>query len=292
MITFHLWQALIIRPETHPVFTRLIAPRPNAKPEKKPPGLKGSIGAGIGVGILMGLNGGFFGALLASVGAAVSFFVPLFANAACLYWINHIGAYLTRSRAGGMFDLLALMPPGGLGLHWLISRSYLHKAYMLQGFFFALNTIEIASLIMVLTGVIASYIITPNFIELPSLIQVIGSSALFYIDALQSVILALLLTIFISTWSPNRIEASLYESAAFLALQVAIYAVGGWVGYSFLPDLVSDLGLDGWLMDILLSLVRFALICGAREAVITLLWRELLERFGASADDMLPAPAG
>lgn len=271
MLTWKLWYALQRPPMRNPLFRRAyIAP-------EQP--IAWYIGLAQWIGILFAL--------------------PIIAFTAMIYgigWSVGIGNLIGKERAQGTFDLISLCPSGPLGMSWAIATGYLYHHQTFQNIIQRANlhlrvvtvAVLLAAMDVVLQTMQAQFI--DNFTRTP-LILLLGFRfvtllAALYIDHLQSLALTLLVGMTAPTMTENRMQAQLYAFAIYLGAQIGSYLLMFVIGFSLVPGLFNLLRLDGWLVELIVLLVRLGVLVGSRELFITLLWNTLSEQINADRKEV------
>jgi hypothetical protein len=106
--------------------------------------------------------------------------------------------------------------------------------------------------------------------------------AAFYLDFVQSLVLAVLLAMLIPTLTQGRFEAPFFTLAGFMGLQLCAYVATLLAGFRFIPPLLSKLSLPSEMADWLLLAGMVGVLFGIREGMIWLAWRQLAAQLNVS----------
>lgn len=298
MMTWQLWRALRSPAAQHPLYRRITVNQPVAFRYRRYwlwllLGLAGLLWFMIGSDIGGEPVFGFIGSVLP--------FIMLMNNLAGLSWATAISSRIAESREQGTFEVFAMLPMGIFGSGWIIGSATLYRKREFENQIGVVRLVTLLSLVALAALMIYSVyaLIAPPEVPKRSLfssewyiIETAALIVLFILDSLQTVVLAVLIGLNAATMGRGRADSVLLSTSSFLLAQVGIYLLGVGIGFGLLPALFDDLGWRGWLAQIVLVVLRLAVLCGLREALIVLLWRALLNRFNAAADDIATASAG
>ncbi len=232
---------------------------------------------------------------------------PLFLVAACatiLFVLNGTGysaiwavqtsGVIAREREFGTYDLHCLSPEGALGVNWALCTGFLHRGQQLEQVHGLIRSILTIGL--VIAGIMAMVLVT-NIVRTPDnslasegiqntsamLVNVLALIAIIYIDHIQSVVLGILVSIFVPTYSRGHIDAQLATFGLFLFLQITTYLLFWLVGLVLLPALYQ--GTDGIIAQVSLACLQVGSFYTIREGIITYLWRLLARRLDIPASE-------
>ena len=254
MLTFRLWRALKRPPTRNPLFRRAYI-----RPEEPAPWYVGCV-----------------------QWAGVLIFLPIIALAGLIYgfgWSVGIAGLLCRERENRRFDLLALTPPGPLGMSWAAALGYLthHRTFrninqtgnlLVRAVFMALF-ISGAGLLFTLSGLMS----TPLLITFA--LYTVTLCVALLVDQAQSLVAAVLVGILAADAAGSRLGAQLYAFALYAGLQLVTYVLTFALGFTLFPTITDVTGRHDLLANIALVGFRLALFAGSRELLIWLLWRRL-----------------
>lgn len=297
MITWHLWQTLRQPPTAHPLFLRLT--------EGITPGAARLarwqwFALISGIVLVLVVFADVFAAdqeardtLRLGLGQSVLIALPLIYNIIAFGWTQTIANTISGEQERGSFDLLALLPFGGLGAAWTIASANTHRSHRFNQLYLIVRVVMTVIIVTVIVGAVAGLVNRPDP-NLPAppppltntTVFALGVVLVFSIDYIQTVVLAALSGVWTGLQSPTRADASLLSMVAYLLVQIPIYGVVALVGYTFLPGIFGDLGWTGWLADVGLVLLRLALLGGFRELIVILLWQQVTQQFDNEVDNL------
>ena len=275
-MTLKLWRALNNPPATHPIFVRtVLLPRD---------GKRQSISS---VRILIG----FIVSMSEFMPTLLIFLMPiLLAGCGLVYGLDcaiRVSQVITFERKNNTYELLALCPQGALAVCWVMCTSSLYQ----QEYFRRLHEIVRTSvqIALVVIGVLlvlvlcfsSSLIVSSSRMVLPILIPLANFGAvaiLIYSEYVQSTVIGCLIGLVIPTFTNTTLEPFFYAPVIFLLIKIGTYATSVVVGFNLLDGIYQQLGLQSSLTDILLSLMRLAVIVGIQDGIIRLLWWIVLRR--------------
>jgi hypothetical protein len=218
--------------------------------------------------------------------------VPLLVNLRAFGWSLDAADAVAAERDTSTWDLLRVLPQGGLRSGWIATCGRLHR----HGLFDALTRlIQIALFIgggMVATiTLVAVVAFEPGrFRLMPAeqqpaafMIASVAGIALLYADFTQTVVLSAVTGLYAGVHAHNRADARAFAASLFAVTQAAIYLLTALFGLLLVPSLFARLGWTGMLPLVALLLIRFALLCGSREIVLLALWRRLTAQLGGES---------
>lgn len=197
-----------------------------------------------------------------------------------------IARVIFREQDKGRYDLLALTPPGVLGVHWaIVTRSlrddpvlrwlrwlpsgfYLMVGFLVAGVLFGL----MASAILWIWGEMSR----PGLVAVLNAALALTALIALYSDYIQSVVMGVVTGILLPTFARRQSEnaAFVLAAAGYFGFQLVYYAllipVGLWlIRYLIIPGVLRDDPLPALLLTLLVTTLSFAL----RELVLRRLWR-------------------
>jgi len=90
----------------------------------------------------------------------------------------------------------------------------------------------------------------------------------FYVDYIQSAVLASLTGMLVSTYIFSQLDARLYGGMVFLTIQISTYVITLVAGIVVAPMLFNGAGITGLLADMGVPVIALAVFCCAREGII------------------------
>jgi hypothetical protein len=207
--------------------------------------------------------------------------------------VSRAADMVAREYENDRFDLLAVTPPGGLGLSWARVRSFLHGELTLK----TLDRLRYWALAVVL--VIALF--TTATLLVPALqrddaaaLTEAGNWLLFYVflmpmmyfDYIYAAVSGSLISILVPTlYSP---DARVIAIIAAVVLHISGYLVAALTGALMLPAIFSAIGFQGWVADLCRALGALAMFVLVHETLALLLYRAAQERL--NGDDLALTP--
>lgn len=291
MIVLRLWAAMRQpRYYKHPVFRRILL-YPDRQIRLNTRILLGA-GALLGGGLLCGLS---YMIPARGLGPFVLLPVlfPLLLMAALLggtgkgLWLaGEISAAVSQEHQGGTFNVLASLPGGKLGVHWLILTAYIHRNGDLE------NTNELQRTVTRFGFLVATFVLLILYLNtwtaaasrvfVNAVFVLYALVAIYYIDYVCSLVTGALVGTLSATYSRHPRDARIVAALLFLALQAAAFALT-FVGATVLfPWLLAALGFNAWLARATLAGLSILAYYLLREATAWLLWRLLVWRLEAA----------
>lgn len=197
-------------------------------------------------------------------------------------------SYLIASeRKNNSYDLLAMSPPGGLVICWVICTSALyHKRQFARLHDIVRTSASIAAAVFgVMLGLLgtASLLMTLSYsrINPPALIPLFNGImivALIYMDFVQSTAAGCLVGLLIPTFGSGVMDSMLYTPGVFLMVKLGGYSLSTLTGWSLLDSLTNHLRWQGDLASIGMSFIRLGLVFAIQELILRTLWEILCRR--------------
>lgn len=202
---------------------------------------------------------------------------PLFGT----YWAAFIAGMIRHEHQQGRYDLMALLPAGGIGAYTTIATLHMRRIRL---FFYLDDALNITGLIggigafLLVSGLLVG-LATPQLNAGPerlALVSFVASVLLvlgwLYADQVQSVILSYEVGMAVPLYTGSALEARIWGAAAYIGLQTVLYGGALWAGFWLVPCLVpGGPALSILTAILLLSGMREALIYGLRRHVVTTL---------------------
>lgn len=293
MISWRLWYALHHPPYRHILFQRMVAPRLRdvywPQPQRSIHPLWAAIIMAVFACVL-----GLTPVLIVGVYVFLFVFLPL-AIGLLLFNGFVYGAVLTArvgqavaSNAGqGRFELVALAPPGAMGMTWLIAIASIYRngrptginydhAWYLRAFLLLIFTVVAISSFGAAWDKNAQVIILATY--------VLTQALAFQVDDMHAVTSGVVIGLSAATWLPNPLAARTAALVAYLALHILFYPLVVVVILVLLPSVwPSD---AGWLAALALPCWRLAVFYALREGAISVVWYGLTRRLNAQPGDL------
>lgn len=270
MLTWKLWRGLKSPPHRHPLFRRVML-----APLRQTPWY---------------------------IGCAVILVAPILLLPAILFtsafysmrWAINIGGTIARERESGMFDLIALAPDGGIGASWAICTASIHRNQSLQQIQSPMSWIVRLGFTLLVLASLGNFVqpLVPDeadgaLLTIIPLLYLFTLAGALYVDHMQSVAMGGLVGMLIPTYTRSRIDAGFGALIVFLFFQVITYVVTLLVGFSLVPNLMMRAGVTPTAAAIALPIIRLVIFFAIREAMISGLWRILVERLNVAASEMV-----
>lgn len=200
-----------------------------------------------------------------------------------LRWAMQIASHIAHEREFGMYELLAISPPGRLGINRTIISACLYRnesleqvqaagAWMMRGFF---------TLVFMLIGASITGNFIPEDVTAPAgaviiLIYLFTMAAAVYVDHLQSIVLAVLVGMLIPAYATRRIDAGAGAFIGYLTVQIVTYAITLIMGFVMVPRLLEFGQATEVVSAVILPIVRFAIFAVSREIIVWRLWETIV----------------
>lgn len=208
-----------------------------------------------------------------------------------------IASLISRARAGGMFDLLALAPLGAFGVTWTLCTGRLYYDTPSGGSTSAqrvwISRLLFLAVVLLMTLMTAagyrSGVTSPSATLLLSLVTVALVGFAFYLDDLLSSVIGILVGLIVPMVTGSLHITRAAAGATFLLLQTAAYLLTWIIDFVILPDLLSPY-TPTFLTLLLLRLAQVGTLFALRDLLTRGLWlvfRRLMADQGSVADTRL-----
>jgi len=209
-----------------------------------------------------------------------------------LRWAVQIASSIANEHESGRYDLLAISPPGALGIGLIVMSACLHRnesleqteaggTWLMRGFF----TVTVMLIAASLTPAII-----PKDTELSGGIIValylLTMALAMYIDHLHSVVLAAEIGILIPIYATRRLDASAAAFILYLVIQVLTFVLTLLVGFSIAPSILETLQISTVASALILPFVRLIVFAGSREVIVHYLWKKLVRETDATPSEV------
>lgn len=285
MLTWKLWRALCSPPYAHPLFQRTITTQLIRSR------LRRLVELITGYLVICTLATFIWPLLFANPAIIVLVIVACSNTVYSLTWAFRISTAIAREYELETYDLLCLQPPGALGVGWLLCTGNLYRSPFFRGIRFIMPIVSISvtlALVIALAIPILLSISSAGQFESMQLFMTLVSApilaiAFFYVDHVQSLLLANLIGMFTPTFLPDRLYAGLWSVSGFLALQIAVYLVTLIVSFIILPTFYDVSTLHA---SLILSALRLLIFYALREGLILAIWHLLKQRLNANTAEL------
>lgn len=293
MISWRLWYALHHPPYRHILFQQMVASRLRdvywPKPQRGIQPLWATVILAV-FACLLGLTP----ILITGVYIFLFIFLPL--SIGLLLFNGFVyGAVLTArvsqavaTHAGrGRFELVALAPPGAMGMTWLIAIASIYRsgrpiginydhAWYLRAFLLLIFTVVLVSSFGDTWDKNAQVVILATY--------VLTQALAFQVDDMHAVTSGVVIGLAAATWLPRPLAARTVALVAYMALHMLFYPLAAVMILVVLPRVwPSD---AGWLAALALPCWRLAVFYALREGVISAVWQVLTRRLNAQPGDL------
>jgi hypothetical protein len=295
MISWQLWYALRHPPYRHILFQRMIAPRLADAywahaPHSHPTWFLMLIG--VTFACILGMTP-LGRELISGVFLALLCILPLVAGLLIfngfvygLRFAGRISVAVATNAGRGRYELIALAPPGAMGMAWMIAVASIYREKRPVGLNYD-HTWYLRVFLLLLFGVLLYTALDSPWNEQERIVivaaYVFTQALAFHIDDVQSVTTGVVLGLAAAAWQPRPLAARTTALLAYLAVHLVVYSLTVIVALLLLPALWPS--HFSWLAAALLPGLRLALFYGLREGVITVIWYQLARRLnGGEAD--------
>ncbi|MBC7809745.1 MAG: hypothetical protein H7175_01290 [Burkholderiales bacterium] len=204
-----------------------------------------------------------------------------------LIWALDVSATIASEQEFGTYDVLAISPPGPLGICWTMSMACIHR----NGAFRRLNEQHIWSIRLFLAVPLMIWFgiqLSPDYVRVAPFAPIayaFAAVAALCLDHIQSAVLGVLVGVLSPTHTSRRFEAQLFALPVFLIIQIAAY-LAAIIGTSVALLVLREMnGIIEPLVDVGAAFFGVAIIYVVREVAIILLWRKLGERLNATTTE-------
>jgi hypothetical protein len=181
-----------------------------------------------------------------------------------------------------------LIPAGAFVASWMICCASVHRGSSFADLQTFVRILVQLMVLVLVTALVIAVVIASSGRPLtfaPTLTTLVSGAALvvaFYLDFVQSTVVAALVGILAPTVTRNLLDVRAWSVLNFLLLQFSAYLVTWLVGFVIVPMLYQILNLGG----ISLPVLRVVVLYVVREGIITGLWNALIRRLNALPTDL------
>lgn len=273
MMTWRLWAALNTPPADGPFYHYLLR---RARGTARPAGRRAAL-YWLAAATLLGLGWSFllewWPLLLVGLVLAAN-------TACCMVWVVNISSSVALEKECRRYELIAALPAGPLGAAWGLGRVQMWCDVRLLAFYTLLRVgalVMLSSLVVLLLALL--FLLGPGMAARSAapalaLLLATAAAAAFYLDHIQSCVLAMLCGLIGAAGAQHPQEARPRAAAFFLGPQVLLYAAVLLGLPVLLPQAYAQLSLSGVLALLLAGLALLALL---RELLIRRLLARLLD---------------
>jgi hypothetical protein len=202
-----------------------------------------------------------------------------------ILWVFSITNKVSYHLRGERSQLLNATPRGTLGISWIMATVCIHRGDMLRTAYRLVRSVTGILIGLLTIGLI--YIAThlPNSPlrdnQVTLLVDLIGLMAFMlaaWLDHIQSIVLATLVSILAPTYRGERLLLRFVALSVYLTLQMIFYATV--IGFLRVAEATTASIVDSVILQQLLAvLVTLLLFYGLREGIIILCYRLMLLRY-------------
>lgn len=288
MITRTLWRGLAAPPVDHPLFRRVNGTTHGGRSWM---GLWLVIGIGASIVFLCSVVSSALRWTAAAL-PLLPLVLPLLVNLRALGWSLDVADALGRERERETWDLLRLLPLGGLCSGWTMACAWFYRH---ETFAFVTGLVQtvlaISGVLVTIITLVAAVTFEParnrnlTADQLPGEFMLASAATivLLYVDFVQTLALAAVVGLYAGVSAKTHEDARALAASMFAVIQLSIYLSVAVIGSAIIPGLFSRLGWTGLVPLVGLVVFRFVLLCGAREIVLIALWRHLVDQLGGEA---------
>ena len=279
MLTWKLWRAVQNPPFTHPIFLRAFeAP---AIPFHR---------YGYTIWILFSpllLCGLSFSLRQAFEFVFVFAFLQLYilyVGVHSLTWAMNVSSAIVKEQEAKTHDLLCVTPIGSVGAYWAIFTGCIYRksefldfsngSTWIIRFLFALPTIAVT--------ILFAYTRVTRIDPITVLVYFVLLMIAFYVDHVQSVLLASLTGMLVPNYTHNPVESRLFVLGSFLTVQGISYFLVGLIGFVLLSAVYDAIPQKSIYLEISLPVLRLIVFYAIRDGIIRLLWGALGRQLNTS----------
>ncbi|GEM_PF-1673548 len=191
-----------------------------------------------------------------------------------------VSGMIARSRASGMFDLLAVAPLGGFGVSWILSTGSIYYALPAGGNYSA-HRIWISRILFLALFLLISLmtLATPYRLGQSAsdtlfgvILTVAFMSYAFHVDDVLSSVLGVLTGMITPLMIRGVINSQAVAVASYLCLQILAYLSSWFMGFVLLPSLApAHADQTEWAI-ISIKIAQIALFFFIRDTIARILW--------------------
>ena len=286
MLTWKLWRALCSPPYAHPLFQRVITTHFTRSRIRR------FVELMTGYVVLCALATLIWPLMFTNPAIIILVLVAISNTVYSMTWAFRVSTAIAREHELETYDLLCLQPSGALGVGWALCTGNLYRSPLFRGLRFVMPMISISvilALIIALAIPILLAVSSSGQEETTQLLTTLVYAltlaiAFFYIDHIQSLLLANLIGMITPTFMPDRLYSGLWAVSGFLTLQIATYLVTFIASFLILPAFYT--GSESLHISLIYSILRLLIFYALREGLILMIWHLLAQRFNANDSEL------
>ena len=184
------------------------------------------------------------------------------------------------------YEFLCLLPPGELGVNWMLSTAYLYRRHHAP-YFKGLDYVTRDSwrrrwgILLVAGGVLLPLgllVDTAGIVALDIIVGLWLLVNLIYVDTVQTTLLGCLVGMLTPAFVSGLLDARAIALTIYITLQTIVFMLITVVGIVILPAFFAAFDFDEMLASLITLLMLTGLFVGLRDATIWLCWRLLTRR--------------
>lgn len=204
------------------------------------------------------------------------------------YWMFFITNKLSYHQRGERSQLLNATPRSTLGLSWIMATVCIHRGDMLRTAYRLVRSVTgillgilAVGLVYIATHLAASSMRESQVILLVDLIALMAFVIAAWLDHVQSIVLAALVSILAPTYRMERLLIRLMAVSVYITLQMIFYATV--IGFLLMAQSTSTMIVNNLILQrLMVVLVTLLLFYAMRELLIIVLYRLMLLRYGVT----------
>lgn len=294
MLSWMLWRAIYHPPHHHPLVHYVRALRPPARKRSLKMPLALLLLCPIGYGMALFWPSVYPVLFAAGSPPTIHILVMTGLTMYLMTLAARVGLQSATLHERGLYDLLAVSPVGGLSAVWVTATAHLHTHPSFRWFRFGLNLVAFTLILALAAEILLPLVVMVRSGRAdfyPVLIDVsygLVLAIIFYLDMVQSLVLAYLTGLLLPFYlAPNGI-ASLGAAALFFSAQAGIYFIALLAGSLIYRGLQSS--VPAGQLEALVGAVIVLLII--REGINRRLWAALRHHTAADTEAMRRWRAG
>ncbi len=211
-----------------------------------------------------------------------------FSSSYVLFWVNRISSTICREQEHGTYDQLSLAPAGALGVSWALTAAALHRSDAI-GWIDLIRKLLALLLMIALVAILVTTTLRQDSALLVQfwllLIEMLALSAGFYADHVQTMVLGSLVAMLTAAQASNALDARLWATLLFLALQAITCCATLLTPIIVLPALSSGAAALHWNLSMSPLISSLIVFYGSRELIILFCWQALARQLNANPSE-------
>jgi hypothetical protein len=208
-----------------------------------------------------------------------------------IYWVSAITVLLAHHLGHKRAELIGTTPRSILGISWIIATVCIHRGDTLRTAYRLIQSV--AGTVGVLLGIALGFI-AANLADSPlrssqvnllvDILGMLGFVLVVWIDHIQSIVLAALVSILTPTYTTERPLIRIGAISIYVTIQMIFYAV--MIAFLRVCQLATAIIFDGLIAQrIMVIIVMLIAFYGVRELLLSALYRLILKRYEVTEDE-------